>query len=42
MWLRILLRTNTGDSVEELKRLCDEAIELKKIFSAIINKSGVV
>ena len=40
MWLRIMLRTNEGELKEQLEKLCGEAIELKKIFSAIINKSG--
>ena len=40
MWLRIMLRTNEGELKEQLEKLCGEAIELKKIFSAIINTSG--
>lgn len=40
MWLRILLRTNEGELKEQLKKLHNEAVELKKIFSSIINKSS--
>jgi four helix bundle protein len=39
-WLRLLLETNKFDDANELRRLHNEAIELKKIFSAIIEKSS--
>ncbi len=38
-WLRILSETNSGIEVDNCKQLMDEAIELKKILSAIIEKS---
>ena len=37
-WLKLLYETNEN-KVERLKELFDEAIELKKIFSSIIEKS---
>lgn len=39
-WLRLLLETNKFDDTHELRRLYNEAIELKKIFSATIEKSS--
>ncbi|MFA5833485.1 MAG: four helix bundle protein [Bacteroidota bacterium] len=41
MWLRVMMRTNTGTENEQLTKFLEEAIELKKILSAIINKSSV-
>ena len=38
-WLRLILETNDLKNAGEAKRLQNEAIELKKIFSAIIEKS---
>ena len=38
-WLRLILETNGEKFREEGKRLFNEAIELKKIFSAILVKS---
>ena len=38
-WLRLLNETNNLDNNGEAKRLYDEAVELKKIFSSIIEKS---
>jgi len=39
-WLRLIDDTNELDNAVEVKRLKNEAIELKKIFSAIIDKSN--
>ena len=39
-WLRLIDDTNELRNADEAKRLKNEAIELKKIFSAIIDKSG--
>ena len=39
-WLRLIDDTNELSNADEAKRLKNEAIELKKIFSAIIDKSG--
>ena len=36
-WLRTLIDTEGAN--EDFKKLCEEAIELKKIFSSIIEKS---
>jgi len=38
-WLRLIQETNNQSIFNEIKKLFDEAIELKKIFSAIIEKS---
>ena len=40
MWLRTLVKTNVQEYHNKLNILQNEAVELKKIFSAIINKSG--
>jgi len=38
-WLRLIDETNQLENQSEIKALISEAIELKKIFSAIIEKS---
>ncbi len=38
-WLRLIYDTNNLNNLNEGKRLFNEAVELKKIFSAIIGKS---
>ena len=38
-WLRLILETNHLENEDELKRLIQEANELKKIFSSIVEKS---
>jgi four helix bundle protein len=38
-WLGLLIETNDGKYMEERKKLLEEAIELKKIFSSILSKS---
>jgi len=38
-WLRLINETNNLTNAEEAKSLIQEAIELKKIFSSIIEKS---
>ena len=38
-WLRLIIETNNQGCGQEGNRLLDEAIELKKIFSAILEKS---
>lgn len=38
-WLRLIKENNNLKNMDEAKRLINEAIELKKIFSAIIEKS---
>lgn len=38
-WLRLINETNQLDNKQEAEKLIQEAIELKKIFSAIIGKS---
>ncbi|MBE0637949.1 MAG: four helix bundle protein [Bacteroidales bacterium] len=38
-WLRLIDETNQLENDQEVKRLLREAVELKKIFSAIIEKS---
>lgn len=38
-WLRLILETNDLKNEHEAKRLTDEAIQLKKILSSIIEKS---
>ena len=38
-WLRLIMETNDLTNVDEFKSLQSEAIELKKILSAIIEKS---
>jgi four helix bundle protein len=40
MWIRLLKRTNTKQLNDKLEQLHTEAIELKKIMSSIIIKSG--
>lgn len=37
-WIRLLINTNNKEVVSAFEPLLQEAIELKKIFSAIINK----
>lgn len=39
-WVRLINDTNELDNADEAERLIAEAIELKKIFSAIIDKSS--
>lgn len=39
-WLRLILETNDEKSSTECNKLIQEATELKKIFSAIIDKSN--
>lgn len=38
-WLRLINETNTDDCRQGIEKLLNEALELKKIFSAILNKS---
>ena len=38
-WLRLILETNDENIAVECKKLIQEATEIKKIFSAIIEKS---
>ena len=38
-WLRLILETNVLQNAEEAKRLMQEANELKKIFSSIVEKT---
>jgi len=38
-WLRLILETNNLQNVNEAKRSIQEANELKKIFSSIVEKS---
>ena len=38
-WLRLINETNELENKKELERLIQESIELKKILSAIIEKS---
>ncbi len=38
-WLRLIYETNDGQCSEEGLKLFNEAVELKKIFSAIFEKS---
>ena len=38
-WLRLILETNNLKNADEAKRLIQEANELKKIFSSIVEKS---
>lgn len=38
-WLRLIHETNTFENEKEVLKLQNEAIELKKIFSAIIEKT---
>lgn len=40
LWLRIMRKTNPSKFTEQSEKFYIEAIELKKIFAAIINKSG--
>ena len=37
-WLRLIIETNDNMFVEEGKRLLNEAVELRKIFSSILEK----
>ena len=37
-WLRLILNSNKNINKEENKRLIEEALELRKILSSIINK----
>jgi four helix bundle protein len=39
-WLRLIIETNEGRYSREGKELFSEAIELKKILSSILTKSG--
>jgi four helix bundle protein len=39
-WLRLIVETNDGDSCLKGRDLLDEAIELKKILSSILVRSG--
>ena len=38
-WLRLIIETNSLENIEKAERLVQEATELKKIFSSIIEKS---
>ena len=38
-WLRLIYETNNLKKADEAKRLIQEATELKKIFSSILEKS---
>ena len=38
-WLRLLIETNQIKNINEAQKLLQEAIELKRILSSIINKS---
>ena len=38
-WLRLILETNNLKNADEAQRLIQEALELKKIFSSILEKS---
>ena len=38
-WLRLIIGTNIGESKTEGETLLNESIELKKIFSSILDKS---
>src|SRR3989337_627013 len=38
-WLRLIISTNDDGCAEEGKKLLDEGVELKKIFSAILERS---
>ncbi len=40
LWLRIMRKTNSAEYSDQIEIFFNEAIELKKIFAAIINKSG--
>jgi four helix bundle protein len=40
MWFRVMHKTNEPKDIKQIEAFCSEATELKKIFSAIINKSG--
>jgi len=40
-WLRLILETNEPENENELSHLMNEAVELKKIFSAIIEKTKI-
>lgn len=40
MWFRVMRKANSKEYSEQIDKFCNEAIELKKIFSAIILKSG--
>jgi len=38
-WLRLIVSVNDDGCAEECTKLFDEAVELKKIFSSILEKS---
>jgi four helix bundle protein len=38
-WLRLILNTNAKENVLNGEGLLDEAVQLKKIFSSILQKS---
>ena len=38
-WLRLIIETNSGKYTEDGNKLSNEATELKKIFSAVLEKS---
>ena len=40
-WLRLINETNNNSNIPKVENLIQEATELKKIFSVIINKSNV-
>jgi len=39
-WLRLIVETNDEKWKQEGQKLLNEALELKKIFSSILTKSG--
>lgn len=41
-WLRLIKETNDSNEAEEADKLVVEAAELRKIFSAILNKSQII
>ena len=41
-WLRLIAETNEFESLEEIQKLIQECIELKKILSSIIEKTKEV
>ena len=38
LWIKLIINTNSEEFLEEGQKLMQEATELKKIFSAILNK----
>ena len=38
-WIRLILETNGEEPKQEASALMNEAVELKKIFSAIVEKT---